>query len=125
MAVQFAMQDEPYDVSLQQWLGKKAENYLFSVMTLDGNKRLYTSPYDYEKFTGQLVNDHTVQCWRDRLTKLAEGKWPQGLPETREWTLLFPVEKRAELLEENAYEIPRPDHDGGEEEEDPGDGSWW
>lgn len=124
MSIKFAMQPSHYDQALQCWLGKKEERYLFSVMNLDGDKRLYTSPYDYEKYTLQLVAPATVAQWQTRLTGLAQGnKWPAHLPETREWSLNFPEKRRLEMLEENAYEIPLPDMT--EDEEDPKDGSWW
>jgi hypothetical protein len=89
-------------------------------MSLEGNKRLYTSPYDYEKYTHQLVHEDTVERWRQRLAVLAAGKWPRGLPETREWKLHFPEKVRAELLEEKAYDIPVL-----EEEEEPETSGWW
>jgi hypothetical protein len=119
--VKFAIPSVHYDDALQRWLGKKEERYLFSVMTSDGDKRLYTSPYDYEKYTLQLVKEATVEQWKMRLAALAEGKWPAGLPETREWGLNFPEERRQEMLEENAYEIPL----AVVEDEEGEDGSWW
>ena len=123
MSIKFAMQSSHYDEALQCWLGKKEERYLFSVMTLDGKKRLYTSPYDYEKYTLQLVAPATVEQWQTRLTGLTQDKkWPTHLPETREWALNFPEKRRLEMLEENAYEIPLP---AGADDEDPQDGSWW
>lgn len=122
MSVKFAIESSHYDESLQCWLGKKEERYLFSVMALGGHKRLYTSPYDYEKYTLQLVDTETVDRWQQRLSKLAEGKWPAHLPETREWSIHFPEKRRLEMLEENAYEIPLATV---EEQEDPQDGSWW
>lgn len=125
MSIKFAMQPSHYDQALQRWLGKKEERYLFSVMNLDGEKRLYTSPYDYEKYTLQLVEQATVEQWQARLTALAQDKWPAHLPETREWALNFPEKRRMDMLEENAYEIPLPEATAADDEEDPQDGSWW
>jgi hypothetical protein len=119
--VKFAMPSVHYDDLLQQRLGKKEERYLFSVMAHGGKKRLYTSPYDYEKYTMQLVKQATVEQWKTRLAGLAAaGKWPAGLPETREWELNFPEQSRQEMLEENAYDIPL-----AEVEDEGEDGSWW
>ena len=125
MSVKFAVESSHYDESLQRWLGKKEEQYLFSVMDLTGNKRLYSSPYDYEKYTLQLVRADTVDRWQQRLTKLAAGKWPKQLPETREWDIHFPEKRRLEMLEENAYEIPLATAEEQDEDEAPQDGSWW
>jgi len=124
-SVKFATESQHYDEALQRWLGKSEERYLFSVMDLDGCKRLYTSPYDYEKYTLQLVQAETVERWRTRLTELAaQSKWPAQLPETREWRLNFPEKRRLEMLQEKSYEIPLATT-AIEEEEPPADGSWW
>lgn len=90
--------------ALQAWVGHKNEKWLFSVMPLDGGtKRLYSTPYEYEMSTRQLIScQSTVDAWHARVQTLYNNnshRWPAELSVPPHWDSPIARTVRAERIE--------------------------
>ena len=94
-----------YDQTLQAHRGKWTENWCFSVTPLDtqGEKVMFSSPYEYEKMNRSLIQDEqVVEAWHARVSKLAEangGKWSASVPEPLHWNMYIERDVRAQQLD--------------------------
>ena len=90
--------------ALQAWVGHKNEKWLFSVMPLDGGtKRLYSTPYEYEMSTRQLIQSQsTVDAWHARVQTLYKNnscRWPAELSVPPHWDSPIARTVRAERID--------------------------
>lgn len=98
---------------LQAWVGHSNEKWLFSVMPLDGvgGKQLYSTPYDYEMSTRQLIRfESTVEAWHARVQEMYEKnshRWPTALAVPPHWDMPIARTVRAERIEQLLQEDSR------------------
>ena len=100
------------EYNLETWVGHPNEKWLFSVMPLDGGgKRLYSTPYEYEMSTRQLIDtESTVEAWHARVHALYQKeshRWPEALPVPPHWDMPVARTVRAERIEQLIHEDRR------------------